>query len=362
MMKRVGGVYDSIVSVENLVLADMKARKGKKRQYGIIYHDRNRAANILRLHQMLVNKTYKTSKYTTFKVYEPKERIVYRLPYFPDRILHHAILNIMEPIWTRSFVADTYSCIKGRGIHSAGEKLKKALKDTVGAKYCLKLDVQKFYPSIDNGILKHIIRRKIKDKDLLWLLDEIIDSAQGCPIGNYLSQFFANLYLSGLDHWLKEVKKVKYFRYCDDIVIPGSNKEELHALFLEIQEYLWTILKLTVKKNYRIFPVDICGIDFLGFVYRSTHTLLRKRIKQNFARAVKKGKSEQSIASYMGWALHCDSNHLLRKLLPNHEKFLSIQHQAKRKSVRWREDRSRKVIEPANNSNSIQNCSIKVQE
>jgi len=359
-MKRVGRIFDKIASVENLVLADSKARKGKKRQYGIIHHDRNRESNILALHEMLVNKTYKTSKYTTFKVYEPKERIVYRLPYFPDRILHHAILNYMEPIWTRSFVADSYSCIKGRGIHRAGEKLKKVLKDTIGAKYCLKLDVQKFYPSIDNEILKQVIRRKIKDKDLLWLLDEIIGSAQGCPIGNFLSQFFANLYLSGLDHWLKEVKKVKYFRYCDDMVILGATKEELHSLFQEIKEYLETKLKLTIKKNYRVFPVDKCGIDFLGFVYRSTHTRLRKRIKQNFARAVAKDKSEQSIASYMGWALYSDSKNLVRKLLPNHEKFLTIQHQAKRKSIRWRKDIGRKNIKPANNGSGIQDCGIQI--
>lgn len=355
-MKRIGKLYEKIISIDNLTLADHNARTGKGRQYGIVKHDRHREENIQLLHEMLVNKTYQTSKYTTFKVYEPKERTVYRLPYFPDRIMHHAILNYLEPVWTASFVADTYSCIKGRGIHSAAEKLKRALKDTNNTKYCLKLDVQKFYPSIDNGILKKIIRRKIKDKDLLWLLDEIIDSAQGCPIGNYLSQFFANLYLSGLDHWLKEVKKVKYyFRYCDDMVILGGNKEELHALFIEIKEYLATNLKLIVKKNHQVFPVDVRGIDFIGFVFRSTHVRLRKRIKQNFARAVKKNK-EQSIASYMGWALFSDSKNLVNKLLPNHEKIFRIQHKAtrnRRNGLYWRKNKDRKDIEQGNNGTGL---------
>jgi RNA-directed DNA polymerase len=133
---------------------------------------------------MLLNKTYKTSPYTTFKVFEPKEREVFRLPYFPDRITHHAIMNILEPIFVSVFTNDTYSCIKGKGIHAAVESVKKALQDKSGTVYCLKLDIKKFYPNIDHDVLKQLLRRKIKDKDLLWLLDEIIDSAPGLPIGN----------------------------------------------------------------------------------------------------------------------------------------------------------------------------------
>lgn len=340
-MKRRGGLYEKTCSKENLRLADIRARKGKQGQYGIVWFDRNREKNIDSLHKALINKTYRTSQYTTFIVREPKERIVYRLPYFPDRLVHHAALVWLEKFWTDSFVADTYSCIKGRGIHSAGEKLKLALKDTANAKYCLKLDVKKFYPSIDNEILKKIIRRKIKDKDLLWLLDEIIDSAVGAPIGNFLSQFFANLYLSGFDHWVKQNKKIKhYFRYCDDIVILGDNKEDLHTLLVEITAYLESNLKLTVKKNHQVFPVDARGIDFLGFVFRSTHTRLRKRIKQNFARAAKR-RNPQSIASYMGWALSSDSKHLVKKLLPDHEEIFRLQHQARRQRIYRRKDQNR---------------------
>ena len=233
-------------------MADQIARSGKLKQVGVKVHDRNRKDNIRKLNEMLVNKTYKTSEYTIFKIYEPKERVIYRLPYFPDRITHHAIMNIMEPIFVSTFTADTYSCIKGRGIHKAQKALKKALKDKLNTTYCLKLDIRKFYPSIDHDILKKLIRRKIKDYDLLWLLDGIIDSAEGLPIGNYLSQYLANFYLSYFDHWIKENKGVKYyFRYADDMVILANNKAYLHNLLTEIKAYLSTHLNLQVKgKNY----------------------------------------------------------------------------------------------------------------
>ena len=130
------------------------------------------------------------------------------------------------------FIAHTYACRKNKGIHKAAQDIKKVLrKDVVNTQYCLKLDIKKFYPSIDHEILKSIVRRKIKDTKVLKLLDEIIDSAPGVPIGNYLSQYFANLYLAYFDHWIKECKKIKYyFRYADDIVIFSKNKESLLTL------------------------------------------------------------------------------------------------------------------------------------
>ena len=278
-------------------------------------HDRNREDNIQKLHEMLRDKTYKTSEYTTFTIFEPKERLIFRLPYFPDRITHHAVMNVLESIFSATFTADTYSCIKGRGIHAAVNGVKKALRDESGTRYCMKLDIRKFYPNVDHEILKQLLRRKIKDGDLLFLLDEIIDSADGLPIGNYLSQYFANFYLTYFDHWMKEVKGVKYyFRYADDLVILSDNKPYLHQLLSEIKSYLTVNLKLTVKGNYQIFPVDARGIDFVGYVFRHTHTRLRKSIKQNFARMLKKKPNHQSIASYYGWAVHCDSKHLLKKL------------------------------------------------
>lgn len=317
-MKRKGNLYQKIISVENLILADVKAQKGKSNQYGVKLHNKNKQTNILKLHKVLKNKYYETSKYDTFKVFEPKERDVYRLPYYPDRITHHAIMNILEPIFVGTFTADTYSCIKGRGIHKALNGVKSALEDISGTKYCLKLDIRKFYPSIDHDVLKKLLRKKFKDNDLLWLLDEIISSAKGVPIGNYLSQYFANFYLSYFDHWIKEQKKVKYyFRYADDMVILSDSKEYLHKLLYDIRTYLNNNLKLEVKDNYQIFPVESRGIDFVGYVIYHTHVRLRKRIKQNFAKMLKRRKNDNSIASYMGWLKHCDSKHLVKKLLPS---------------------------------------------
>jgi RNA-directed DNA polymerase len=315
-MKRIGNLYERICSIENLQLADSIARKGKATQPGIIQHDKRRDQNILDLHRALINKTYITSEYTTFTIYEPKERLIFRLPYYPDRITHHAIMNVLEPIFVSTFTANTFSCIKKRGIHATANSLKHALTDATGTQYCLKLDIKKFYPSIDHKILKQLLRRKFKDNDLFWLLDGIIDSAEGLPIGNYLSQYLANFYLTYFDHWLKEAMQVKhYFRYADDMVILADNKPYLHELLSEIKEYLNANLNLAIKKDYQVFPVDERGIDFVGYVFRHTHVRMRKGIKQNFARAVAKNKGPQSIASYIGWAKHCNSKHLLKKIL-----------------------------------------------
>lgn len=315
-MKRIGNLYSQIYDIENLRLADQRAMKGKSNQYGVKLHLKNQESNILRLHHMLKNKTYHTSEYKIFKIYEPKEREVFQLPYFPDRITHHAILNILQPVFTNMFISSTYSCIKGKGIHAAVKDVKKVLKDIKNTQFCLKLDIKKFYPNVDCTILKQLLCRKFKDKDLLWLFNEIVDSTnQGIPIGNYLSQTFANFYLTYFDHWIKEVKCVKYyFRYADDIVILADNKSYLHNLLFDIRQYLSLQLKLIIKENYQIFPVSIRGIDFVGYRFYHTHTLLRKRIKQNFARAVISNKT-LSIPSYIGWAKHCNSKHFIKKIL-----------------------------------------------
>lgn len=317
-MKRKGNLYQKIISIENLRLADQKARKGKQNTYGVKLFDLNPEGNFLMLNELLANRGYKTSEYDIFTVFEPKERKVYRLPYFPDRITHHAIMNVLEPIFVSNFTADTYSCIKGKGIHAAAKAVKKSLKDIPGTTYCLKLDIKKFYPNVNHECLKALLRKKFKDADLLWLLDEIIDSADGLPIGNYLSQYLANFYLSYFDHWIKETKAVKYyFRYADDIVILAPNKAYLHALLSEIKHYLNTHLKLQVKQNYQVFPVEARGIDFVGYKFYHTHILLRKQIKKNFAKMLKENPNEASIASYKGWTSHCNSKHLIKTLLPN---------------------------------------------
>ena len=314
-MKRIANIYEQITSLANLQEADQKAQKGKSTQYGVLLHNKNQEGNLLVLQDMLMNKTYRTSEYDIFTIHEPKERIVYRLPYFPDRITHHAIMNVLEPIFVSTFTADTYSCIKKRGIHLLLNNLRNDLNDIEGTQYCLKFDIKKFYPNIDHDVLKGLLRKKFKDQDLLWLLDEIIDSAPGLPIGNYLSQYLANFYLSYFDHWIKEQKQVKYYyRYADDIVILNANKSELHALLGEIKDYLKG-LKLEVKENHQVFPVDVRGIDFVGYVFYHTHVKIRKQIKKNFARKLSKNPEHPSKASYLGWLGHCNAKHLTKKLI-----------------------------------------------
>lgn len=315
-MKRIGNLYSKIYNINNLKLADKKARKGKYNQSGVKSHILHEEDNIINLYHILKNKEYNTSEYYIFKLYDTKERIIYRLPYYPDRIVHHAILNVLEPIFVSSFTNNTYSCIKKRGIHKALIDLKEALYDEQNTQYCLKLDINKFYPSINHIILKSLLRKKFKDNDLIYLLDNIIDSAEGVPIGNYLSQYFANFYLTYFDHWLKENKKAKYyFRYCDDIVILAKTKEELQLLYKDIESYLYNNLKLTIKSNYRIFPIKNIGIDFVGYKTFHNYCLLRKSIKQRFIKMIKYNNNEKSKASYNGWLKWCNSINLKRKYL-----------------------------------------------
>lgn len=314
-MKRIGNIYDGIISIENLTLAHKNACKGKKTQNGVISFKKDVTGNVSLLHERLKLCNYQSPEYKVFTIYEPKERQIYVLPYV-DRIIQHAILQKIGEMFKRSFTKDTYSCIKQRGLHAAKRNVKKALQHVEETTFCLKLDVKKFYPSVDHAILKKLLLRKIKDERLIKLLFEIIDGAPGLPIGNYLSQTLANFYLTYFDHWLKEVLKVRdVFRYCDDIVILADNKPDLHKLLGKVRNYLQDNLKLEVKGNYQVFPVAARGIDFLGYKMYHTHTLLRKSIKQNFARMLKNSPNEQSIASYGGWLKHANCINLKRKLL-----------------------------------------------
>ncbi len=303
-------------SIPNLILADKIARRRKTKQKGVIIHDKRRGCNIITLHNQLMEKTYKTSTYKHFTLFDPKEREISALPYYPDRIVHHAIMLRLEPLFVSTFTADTYSCIKGRGIHKLSNKLKKALKKEPETQFCLKMDIKKFYPSVKHHIIKPMLERKIKDRDLLQLLFEIINSAPGLPIGNYLSQYFANFYLAYFDHWLKEVKRVKYyFRYADDMVILANSKIYLHRLFVDIKNYLWEKLELVIKKTHQVFPVKSRGVDVVGYKHFPWYTLLRPSIKRRFARMLTRNKTRASIAGYHGWAVHADTKHLLTKLL-----------------------------------------------
>lgn len=317
-MKRKGNIYQNMISIENLQIAYSIAIQGKSKQKGVIKFNENLENNLFELHIELKNKTYKTAEYKHFILHDPKKRKISSLP-FKDRVVHHLIMMQLEKIFVSAFTTDTYSCIKGKGIHAAKKALTKQLQSIKEDVFCFKGDVKQFYPSINHDILKSLLRRKIKDYELLELLDEIIDSAAGVPIGNYLSQYFANFYLCYLDHFIKETLGVKnYCRYADDIVIIDSDINYLHTVRVLIQEYLWCELKLELKENYQVFPVkdkNGRGIDFVGYVQYKTHIKLRKSIKKRFAKMIARRKNKASIASYYGWAKGCNSLNLLHKLL-----------------------------------------------
>lgn len=332
-MKRIGNLYERVISIDNLRLADEKARRGKLRTYGVRHHDKNRETNIQALHEALLTKTYKTSPYDVFTIYEPKEREIYRLPYYPDRIVHHAIMNVLEPIWVSVFTNNTYSCVKGRGIEGCARHIGKIIKRYKGKPlYCLKIDIKKFYPSAKHDVLKKLVRKKIKDKDLLWLLDEIIDSAPGLPIGNYLSQYLANLNFAYFMHWVNEVLKLDCEEYADDFVFYSDSKEQLHKTFPLIRLYIEDKLGLTVKSNWQIFPIaenryDKQGraLDYVGYKHYRKQKLLRNKIKRNLCRTaarlnrrkipLSQKEYKQRICPWLGWAKHSNSKHLLQTII-----------------------------------------------
>lgn len=303
-MKRKGNLYEKIISLENLTNAVKMAKRGKSKQFGVKRFLELEQENLNILHELLNHRKFKTSKYSEIEIFEPKQRIIARLPFYKDRILHWSIMLQTRDIFVSSFISQTYSGIKNRGINKASYDLRKVI---VNYEYCLKLDIKKFYENIDHTILKSFLRKKFKDKEFLTLLDEIIDSYPlGLPLGSLLSQIFANFYLSYFDHYIKEQLKIKqYFRYMDDMVILSDSKDELHSIFKNIEEYLST-LKLEIKGNYQIFPISDRGIDFVGFRHYRTHTLLRKTIKKNYIKSKHKER-------WNGWLLHTNSINLRRK-------------------------------------------------
>lgn len=324
-MKRYNGLFDRIVDIENIKRAHQQARRGKTHYREVKMVDTNPEHYAFLIQQMLINETYEVGEYCIMErtVDSGKVRQIYRLDYYPHRIIHHAIIQVLETIWTRTLINDTYCCIKSRGIHKAANKIKRILMDdSDNTTYCLKLDINKYYPSIDNVILKSVIRKKIKDDKCLRLLDKVIDSATGLPIGNYLSQYFANLYLSAFDHYCKESLKARYyFRYCDDIVILNGSKEYLHSTYRHMDQYLNKI-GLKPKSNWQVFPIASRGLDFLGYRFYPGYTLLRKRIAKRAlrlsARIVKKDylttAQFRSVVSYIGWLKHCNSLNLRKKV------------------------------------------------
>jgi RNA-directed DNA polymerase len=329
-MKRYGNLFDKICEIENLRKAHHNARKKKSFYSEVKTINSNEDFYFSKIQNLLFEGKYKTSKYETFKkIDQNKEREIYKLPYYPDRIVQWAILQVIQPILEKKLISDTYSAIPNKGIHYGLKRIKKALQNEEATMYCLKFDIKKYYPSINHSILKEKYYKIFKDKKLLKLIFEIIDSVEmtsntGIPIGNYLSQWSANIFLSEFDHWVKDVKKIKYyFRYMDDIVIFDNSKTKLHIFFKEIKEYLFKSLKLSIKSNWQVFPTNIRGVDFLGYRIFKDYTLLRKstctRLKRKMKYLSKKNNLNESdlcsIQSYNGWLKWCNSFRLKRKYL-----------------------------------------------
>jgi len=321
-MKRHGNLFNQIVTIENLELAYKKAKLGKSKKTSVIRFALNPEERLAFIRESLVNKTFSTSSYTVKQIYEPKERTIYVLPFAPDRIVQHAVMNILEPIWDNLFIHDSYACRVGKGIHKGSTRTMEFVRKY---KYCLKCDVSKFYPSIKHDILFKVIQKKIKCKDTLELLRNIIYSVDGVPIGNYTSQWFGNIYLNELDTYLKQDNHVKgYIRYCDDFLLFHNDKRYLKELSFKIQDFIWNTLRLVLSKC-DLFPIKR-GVDFLGYRHFPFHILMRKatvkRVKKRLAELPKLFKTGKinlesyisSIASTNGWLMWANSFNLRNKL------------------------------------------------
>lgn len=363
-------LFNSICSMDNLYRAYQNAKSGKGWYKEVKQIEKRPFYYLAGLQYMLKNHLFRTSEYEIFILNEgKKKRDVYKLPFFPDRIAQWAILQVIEPFLVANMTADTYSAIPGKGIQPIVNDLrgyyktkrvdgkKKSvwvpsilLTDEENTRYCYKIDLHHYYQSINHEVLKQKFRKVFKDPELLWLLDEIADSINtateedlielslsgeievdpntGIPIGNYMSQYSGNFYLSSFDHWVKEELHVKhYYRYMDDVVIFASSKEELHEIHRKVTAYTRDYLHLNIKGNYQIFPTKVRGVDFVGYRFFGEYTLLRKSTAINFKRKMRacRKKMENNIPptysewcsfnSYKGWLGNCDSYRLFKKYM-----------------------------------------------
>jgi len=330
-MKTYKHLYDKICSFENLLLASKKAQRCKRFQDEVSRFNFYLERNLLQLQEELKSQTYKPGAYREFYIYEPKKRMISAAPY-RDRVVHHALCNVIEPIFDRTFIYNSYACRKSKGTHRAIELCSEFCRKH---DYVLKCDIKKFFPSLDHLILKNLVRRKIRDDKTLWLIDTIIDSSnpqepvvdyfegddlitpatrrRGIPIGNLTSQLSANIYLNGFDHFVKQELRCRcYIRYCDDFVVFSDDKTWLHQIKEGMEDYLATLrLKLHPRKC-NVFPVKD-GVDFLGFRILPTYRRLRKKNVTRFRRRLRQlqeayAEAEIPIAkvtvSVRSWVAH----------------------------------------------------------
>lgn len=281
-MKRTGHLMEQITNLDNLYLAYQKACRGKHGKKEVLLFAESFDLNIQTMRSGLLDGTISVGNYHFFTIHDPKERIICAAS-FPERVLQHAIMNVCHPVFDRVLIDSTYAARKGKGVYAA---LDYAVKAMTRYKYSVKMDVRRYYDSIDHDVLKCKLRRILKDKELLMLMDKIIDSyelekGKGLPIGNLMSQYFANLYLSALDHKAKEKWKIPvYIRYMDDILIAADDRMFLRQCVDNLMKYSSEELELTLKPP--VFSKAENGQIFLGYRVLPFHYKLSGRSKKRF--------------------------------------------------------------------------------
>ena len=319
----------------NLYQSYLDARKGKRWKMAVVRYEVNALENTMFLHYMLTSKKYRPSPYNTFLIHEPKERVI-MYNGFKDKIVQHSLCDyVLGPALSKSFIYDNYASQEGKGTHFGLDRLKyfmqRYYRQNGPAGWVLKCDITKYFYRINHDVLKSQLRRLIHDPDVLWLLDLIIDSTEGpgIPIGNHTSQWFAVLYLSGMDHMIKERLGIKFYgRYMDDFYLIHQDKDYLIYCLEEIKKYL-VPLGLELNHKTAIFPLSQ-GIDFLGFrtymtdsgkvvrkIRRDSKNRIRRKLKK-FRRLLDEGRITfdtvvQSYSSWTGHAGHGNSHHLIRQ-------------------------------------------------
>ncbi len=323
-MKKISNVYHEIISKENLYRSAHLAARGRRYGDAVADFNFNLEEEMGTLHRELADKTYRHGKYRMFTIYDPKQRNIAAAP-FRDRVVHHAVHDVIEPFIDKTFIHDSYACRKGKGTHIAVDRTQSFLRAN---RFCLHGDVKKYFPSIDHGVLKEILAKRTTDKDLLWLTNGIIDSARqvmdtsdpcdgggkGLPIGSLTSQFFANLYLNELDYFVKfDLRRRYYLRYMDDFLLFGNDKEDLFEVKIKIRDFLKNKLALDLHEGKSQVYKTRNGIKFLGFRIYEDHRRLasdnvkrfKKRLKR-FAYDAENGRidAEKISDSVRCWAAH----------------------------------------------------------
>ena len=332
MPKRVNNIFDEKLKFSNMLEAYERSREKKRNRKEVIVFEMNCVSNIMEILKSLNNGTYQVGKYREFIIYEPKRRLIQSLP-FKDRVVQQwYVEEFIKPIFIPKFIQDSYACINGRGVHSAVKKLNKYMYNLSQKQpdfYILKCDISKYFYSINKKTLYQIIERYIKDKEVLRLSKMLIyhdNEPVGIPIGNYTSQYFANIYLNQLDHFVKEKLRVKYYiRYMDDFVLLLENKEKCKEVLTLVTKFLNEELGLSLNKKTNYFKAKQ-GVRFCGYKVYSNRVLLLKENKKKINKKIKiwnklyhenkldLKEAALKLNSWIGHAQNADTYHLVKEV------------------------------------------------